>query len=769
MKFAIKYSDIINYKDILINILNKTKTDITKIYVIFDSIDEDILNDLEKKKKFSKKCEKKLKSIKFPFDYILLINDVKYHLNDVCKRNYIDVLLTSNISETTFISDPFIKTINIKNDYLYKEITDYIKNCNIPISNGVNITKSPSLDKIYLKYYNKKELSDYKRFSLQKESLFERIKYNNYDFMYETALEIFGTDTKISYQEFVDNIEKYKAKFKENQIEYGDVVTIMCPNVLASVYSIFALMDIGAIPSMVHVFTKEKNLNRMLKDENSKAIIMIEMEEVYHVVKEAIKNTDVKKVITIPLTDSLSFKYQLGIKLINSKFFKFAINTLKSGNKYVLNKENKGIKAYKNIVTQLFADFNKTKGNFKVIEDETFIQLESFLSGSFEPIESTPNEIALIIHTGGSTADPKAVLLTHENLNSNIDQFEATIQNFKRGDKMISIPPIFHILGFNNCLYLPLRSGIKAILVSKYNKNKLKQMFELKPEYFFGVPKIGRDLLKQDLDNIDMSNLKYMVYGGEEMDSKFLKDITALILNHNGNIKASQSLGASEATCSMTNTFNNCNEIGSLGIPLIGLDVKVVKIKNETDPDYDVIEELGYNEVGELCFSGNSIMYGYLQDEFNKTTLRKHPDGKIWLHTFDAGYINEKGLIYFEDRIKDMIKINGEQVYTSEIKKIITSHPWVEKCAITCVLDKDEKKNIIATITLKIELFDTKQLEENILKLCKDNLIKEAVPKKIEIRKSMPETMYLKIDSKKLTEEYQAKQKKLSIREEGNL
>ena len=102
----------------------------------------------------------------------------------------------------------------------------------------------------------------------------------------------------------------------------------MTPNVLAGVYSILALQEIGAIPSMVNVFTKKDILNGYLTSENSKAIVMIGMEEVYKTVKEAIKGTNVKKVITVPLTDSLSFKYKLGIKILNSKLYKLGIITM---------------------------------------------------------------------------------------------------------------------------------------------------------------------------------------------------------------------------------------------------------------------------------------------------------------------------------------------------------------------------------------------------------------------------------------------------------
>lgn len=106
-----------------------------------------------------------------------------------------------------------------------------------------------------------------------------------------------------------------------------------------------------------------------------------------------------------------------------------------------------------------------------------------------------------------------------------------------------------------------------------------------------------------------------------------------------------------------------------------------------------------------------------------------------------------------------MIKINGEQVFTSEIKKVITSHPLVEKCVITCITDEDNKKRILATITVVDSSLTSTAMEQQIMELCKNSLIKEAVPREIIVKEHLPETMYLKTDIKSLQREYQERQK----------
>ncbi len=775
MKFAIKFCDIQQNLESLRNILKDVKSDIIKIFVIFDGVEEKWIRDNEKKKKYVNKCEKILQKIQFPFDHILVTN--QEDLVQLCDRNHIDVVFLSSKQEIdTFQNNEFMTAMDITDTKsFYKNLGEYIKYWNRPLlSTEKEISNLPSEDKIWLQYYTKKEARDLERFSKEKKSMFAHIVDNNQDFLYSTALEIAGTDTKISYEELLQNVAKYKLAFLQDGIKYDDVVCIASPNVPASVYSFFALQEIGAKPSLMHIFTKKDLMHHYFVSEKCKAVVMIGMEEVYENVKEAIQETEVKRVIVVPLTDSLSLKYRLGLSLCNSKLGKFIVNFSKKKEKYKLEKNCPYTKAIRNVTTQLFSDFRNTIGNFKVCEDDIFISLKRFL-GEKKEVENEEeitqtNPIAALLHTGGTTGNPKAALLSHDNFNSNIDAFEATIQNFKRGETFMSIPPLFHILGLNNCVYMPLRVGAKVALVPKYNKKKLPKLFKIyHPEYFFAVPKIGQDMLnnKEDFSTIDLSNSKYIVFGGEEMLLKFLMDYQVFIEIHDGHIQVSQSLGASEATCSMTNTFNNCNELGSVGIPLIHLNAKIVKIKDPNEENYEVIEELGYNQVGEICFQGSSIMVGYLNKEENKMTLRKHEDGKVWLHTGDAGYITKRGIIYFENRIKDMIKINGEQVFTSEIKKVIASHPLVEKCAITCITDEDNKKKIIATVTVLSGFVGYEAIKQQIMELCKNTLIKEAVPREIVVKEKMPETMYLKTDITALQEEYSQKQKVKT--KEGNL
>ena len=255
---------------------------------------------------------------------------------------------------------------------------------------------------------------------------------------------------------------------------------------------------------------------------------------------------------------------------------------------------------------------------------------------------------------------------------SNDNAFEATIQDFERGDTILAIPPLFHVLGLNNCILLMLRAGGKVVLIPKYNKYKLSQLCKkYHPEMIFGVPKIGRDFLEVLDEKTDLSHLKYYVLGGEEMGKGFIEQSNAFLKQHGANIYCDQSLGATECSCSMTNTFKNSYVPGSLGIPLINLDMKVVKLAGED------IRECDYNEYGEICFSGPSVMKGYL-DEIN--------ENKEYINSFD------KVVIYYD---------NGQETLATILDTLFVSYPNVERR-----IDFDHKKKRLFQVLDMLTVID---------------------------------------------------------------
>lgn len=194
---------------------------------------------------------------------------------------------------------------------------------------------------------------------------------------------------------------------------------------------------------------------------------------------------------------------------------------------------------------------------------------------------------------------------------------------------------------------------------------------------------------------------------------------------------------------------DECNIPGSVGIPTHRTEVKVI--------DHDTGEELGYNIQGELCMTGSTMMLGYYQNdsETNKV-MRRHPDGKIWIHTGDIGYMTEDGVIYIVDRIKRMvIRPDGHNVWPSQIEEVVIRHPGVKDCAVVGMPNPENKNGKIPTAFIVVEdgYEATEELIKDIDRFSKVHLPERDVAMAYRFIDKLPLTLVGKVDYRTLEKE----------------
>ena len=516
----------------------------------------------------------------------------------------------------------------------------------------------------------------------------------------------------VTYKEFMKQIDSAARAFRSQGIRKGDVVTICMPNTPEAVISFYALNKIGAIASMIHPLSSEQEIKNYLISTNSVMMVMIDL--CYEKVAGVIKETDVYKTILVSAGSSMSIPMKLG---------------------YIFTKSYKIKKPY-------------FKGEYLHWKDFIAKGMNYHGKVEFDTDKDTP---AVILHSGGTTGTPKGIVLSNGNFNSEAEQIKMLFTKLEPNDKVLAIMPVFHAFGLGVSIHGVLHIGACVDLIPQFDaKHFDKLLIQHSPSIIVGVPTLFEALLNTNNKKLNLSNLKYVISGGDSLSESLGNRVNEFLLDHKADAQIMQGYGLSEASGAAILAYDDYNVLGSIGIPFPGNSVKIVRAHTQ--------DELPIGEVGEICINGPTVMMGYYNNEKETNdVLQIHKDKKLWLHTGDMGYIREDGVIFYQSRLKRMIISSGYNVYPQQIENIIESHEAVMKCTVIGIPHKYKVQVAKAIIVLKNGYTDTSGIKKSIKELCEKNLARYSLPYEYEFRKSLPKTLIGKVDFKKLTEEEENK------------
>ena len=282
------------------------------------------------------------------------------------------------------------------------------------------------------------------------------------------------------------------------------------------------------------------------------------------------------------------------------------------------------------------------------------------------PVETTPDDLALLIYTSGTTGKPKGVMLDHANLTA---MTAMSIEAFSLDAEVHSllILPLFHVNGIVVSILSPLAAGGRATIAGRFDPSTFFDRVEAaRPTFFSGVPAIYAVLtnLPQTITP-DTSSLWYAVCGAAPASPALLAAFEARF-----GVPVVEGYGLSEGTCASTvNPLNGPRKPGTVGLPLPGQSIRIV------DDNGDTIDD---GRPGEVLVKGANVMRGYLgRPEETAATVQ---DG--WLRTGDIGRVDEDGYLTLVDRAKDMIIRNGENIYPKEIENVVYQLSGVYEAAV---------------------------------------------------------------------------------------
>ncbi len=569
----------------------------------------------------------------------------------------------------------------------------------------INKVINDLIDKINSKEPWYKYYDNTKKINYPDLTLFELINKTAESYPYNFAYEYYGK--KVTYKEFIIKIKKMASSLTELGVKEGDRVTICMPNTPAAIITFYAINMIGATANMIHPLSSKNEIELYLKESNSKYILTIDL--VYDKLMQVIDNTSIEKIIVSSVSDDMSN-------------FKRAIYWFFSGRKNKIEKNERAI---------FYNNLKKMGIYFK----------------EFTPCHRKPNDEAVILYSGGTTGDPKGIILTNRNFNALAMQCHIMCDPSKAGDSILSIMPIFHGFGLGVSIHTPLYIGMKVILVPEFNPKKFANLIKKhRPNFITGVPTLYEALVKSKLGKRDLSNLTCVVSGGDILDPEFKKIVDKYLYEHGSHAKIRCGYGLTESTgaCCLNPRFEY--RPNSIGIPLPDMNFKIVEV--------GTTKEIAPNTEGEICISGPTVMKGYLnnKEETNKV-LKRHQDGLLWLHTGDIGSIDEDGFVYFKQRLKRLIISSGYNIYPSYVENIILKNKYVDTCAIIGIPHPYKKQAVKAYIVLKEDIKLTNSIKKQIKKYCEENLARYSWPYEYEYRQELPKTLVGKISYKELNNE----------------
>ena len=568
----------------------------------------------------------------------------------------------------------------------------------------IKLFKKKSADKPWLDYYRREE----RTIKFTKKSIYDYLVDevgNDLDFI---ALNYF--ENRISYNDFFKSINTCARALREFGVKEKDIVTICLPNMPEAIYVFYACNKIGAVADIIHPLSSPEQVKFYLQESKSRFLFLVDFN--YEKMKDVIPETLVYKTVLVSPKESMPVGLNIGYSL------------------------TRGLKV-----------------KHPLIFDTAYLSWKKFMSYGTSNLREFHskmdcNDLALILHSGGTTGSPKGIMISNYSFNAIAQQSAVNVIDVRPKDKIVTVLPIFHGFGLGICIHTPLCLKVETILMPEYDANRFYKIWKNdKPNVILGVPTLWEGMMSnKKFNNVDMSQLKYIISGGDYLTIQAETRINNFLHKHGAKVNILKGYGMTESVAATCYTFPGTNEIGSIGIPMVGNNYQIC--------DPKTMEEMPLGEEGEICVNGPTLMMGYFNNpEETDKVIKIHKDGKRWLHTGDIGYISLNGIVYFTSRLKKMIVVSGFNVYPSVIEKVILKHQAVSKVCVVGIPHPYKIHVPKAFIVLRKGYEPSNKIKKEIKELCQANLAVYSIPKEFEFRDSLPITLYNKVNYKLLEDE----------------
>jgi long-chain acyl-CoA synthetase len=348
-----------------------------------------------------------------------------------------------------------------------------------------------------------------------------------------------------------------------------------------------------------------------------------------------------------------------------------------------------------------------------------------------------PTDPAVLLMSGGTTGTPKGAIGSHAAYVMAGLQIRAwTSPSLRPGDVIMLPLPLFHVYGNVGVQSLGMVAACPISLVPNPRDltDLLATIRKVRPAFFNGVPTLYVALLGHpdvQAGKVDFKSIKVCFSGAAPLMADTKQRFESMT---GGRIIEGYSLTeAMMALC--VNPLQGANKIGSVGMPLPDVTVRIA------DPDAPD-REVEPGTVGEICFAAPQLMDGFWNQPDETALVLERRDDRIWLHTGDLGYLDADGYLFIVDRLKDLIKTSGYQVWPREIEEVLSAHPAIAESGVAGVPDALKGEVVKAWVVLRA---GQSASEADIRAFCRERLAPYKVPSAVVFRTELPKTMVGKV------------------------
>lgn len=503
----------------------------------------------------------------------------------------------------------------------------------------------------------------------------------------------------ISYRTLINKVDLYASNIKKYQLDKKGVITLCLPNIPDAIYLLYAFNKLGVKLSLVHPLMNPSILKKTMEKTSSRVVFVL---DTMYLKFKHLEDDEKYKIEIIPciVKKDLNVIKSLGYKLINKHHLKYKIP---------------------------LSTLSLSKGKIlpTLIDDDIYSE-------------------RFYLQSGGTSGESKTIALSNLNINANVRFFFDRLSlDTPKNKYMLAVLPMFHAFGLCMGIHVALYFGGCDMLMPKFSSKKaIKLMKQKHLSFIIGIPLLYLKLIKdKHFDGRHLKSLNVCFVGGDFCDEKIIEIFNKTCAKRHSMGRLYVGYGLTEASGVVSLNTHLEHKEGTVGKLLDNIDVLI----KDTNSNKILTDE----EDGEIYLSGETLMNHYLDDTNDDAFIIY--EGKKYFDTGDFGHVTKDRFLVFKQRVKNIIKVKGINVFPQEIEQVLKEHDAIYDCKAIGVQDDEFSHKIVLFVVLDKKWNKTID-EKEIRSLVDEKCGRYSSPHIIKFIDKLPYTNIGKVDVLKLEE-----------------